>query len=145
MRTGNINFGSTYAIRYDYTKNYEAKGLGGITYKSKNEAVDEFIRKFDKTLKGRNDVSSFCPEKKLYFLNVKNNKNKKLELLAGLLGIDIQKVNPKEMKGTQIVSVGSSRDGIDGELKTISRLLTSYRLTKEMEDRDHTRWLNEAD
>ena len=145
MKVGNVSFGSTYAIKYNYTRNYESKGLGDRSYKSEDGTVDEFIREFDRRLKGKNDVSSFCPEKNLYFLNVKNNKDKKLEFFAGLLGIEIKKVNPKDMRGTQIVSVGSSRDGIDGELKTISRMITSYRLMKEMEDRDHRRWLDNAD
>ena len=90
-------------------------------------------------------VPGFNDDDKGVSLVLLNTEKGKLFFEKASEDIEIKKVNPKDMRGTQIVSVGSSRDGIDGELKTISRMITSYRLMKEMEDRDHRRWLDNAD
>ena len=57
----------------------------------------------------------------------KKKKDEALESLARFFGIEIKKVNPREMKGSSIVSVGRCQEGKDGELKVISSLITSYK------------------
>ena len=70
----------------------------------------------------------------------KKKKDEALESLARFLGIEIKKVNSKEMEETQIVSVGRNQGGRNGELKVISNLISSYQqkrnIKKELEEQE---------
>ena len=143
MRIGNVSFGSVYAVNYQ-SKRITGGKLSDRFYVCCDENVDEFIREFDRRCKGENDVSSFNPEKQMYYMLVENKSDKKLEKLAKKFKVDFKKVDRKEMDDSKIMSVGY-RDGKNEELDKISSAILSYSLKKEMEQREHEQWAKSAD
>lgn len=133
MKTGNISFGSTYAIKYDYIRDYKARFLEDRNYKAKNHNVDKFITDFDRFYKEKEDVESLNPARKLFFININDKKDKKLENLARELNIEFKKVKQKEMHGTKIVSMGLGAN-ITDIFKNIDYVIIDHELKKDEEE-----------
>ena len=121
-----INFGSTYAIKFNYDL-YKAYG-----YASKNADVRNFVEIYNRKYKGKDEISAINPQAKTYFIKMPNSKDAKFESLAKtfLVKSQIRKVNDHKIEGAVITSVGKT----NYEQAFICEKICDYERTKNLEN-----------
>ena len=126
MKVGNVSFGSTYAIKYDYTL-FKAYG-----YASTNSDVRNFVDVYNRHAKGKDEISAINPEEKTYFIKMPDSKDKKFEnlLKAFYVKSKVRKVNEHKMEGAVITSIGATKD----EIALISDKISDYEHSKQLEN-----------
>ena len=112
-----VSFGSTYAIKYDYTL-YKYYGFA-----SKNPGVIKFVEHLNKQRKSRSDITAVNPEKKTYYYKTKDDNDVYFEAFADKSNIKVKKVSDKELEGATITSVGKCNN----EINRVSRQIGLYK------------------
>lgn len=122
MRIGNVSFGSTYAIKYNY------KCVLPGEYETPDFDIKQFIHVYNEYSKTKNDVSAFNPKTKTYYMKISDSKDKLLEndIKYHNLSSIVKKVDEKEMVGAVITSIG--KNGF--EISSISEVIKDYKNSK---------------
>lgn len=125
MRIGNVSFGSTYAIKYNYTL---MKAYG---YATPDNEKRNFIDAYNAVVKDKNEISAINPETKTYFIKMPNEKDVIFEGIVNKMSLKskFRKVNDKKMNGAVITSVGPTKN----EIYNISHRISNYEHLKTLE------------
>ena len=118
-----INFGSTYAIKYNYIL---MKAYG---YASVDSSVRNLVEIFSNNVKNKDDISAINPEQKIYYYKTADKNDSKFEAYAKAFNVPIKKVNPHKIESAIITSVGRASD----EIGRISDALSKYEHSKMLE------------
>ena len=129
MKIGNVSFGSTYAVKYNYTL---MKAYG---YASPNKDVREFIDSYNSYVKEKDEVSAINPETKTYFIKISDDKDRLFEEFQTNWGIKgaFKKVKDSKLSGATVTSVGRTKD----EIGLISDNISRYVHYKQLEDESY--------
>ena len=114
-----ISFGSTYAIKYNYTL---MKAYGYATPDSK---LRTFIGTYNSLGKDKDEISAINPGSKTYYIKMSDSKDKEFEEYAKELKVKskIKKVDDNKMRGAIVTSIGQSNE----ELHLISKRICDYK------------------
>ena len=118
MRIGNLSFGSTYAVKYDYRRVLPGE------YETTDFDVKQFIEVYNNYSKSKDDISAINPKTKTYYIKTSDSKDKLIEndINTFELKSKVKKVDDDKMVGAVITSIG--KNGF--ELVNISKTINSY-------------------
>ena len=119
-----VSFGSTYAIKYNYTL---MKAYG---YATPDRNLRTFIGSYNSACKDDDDISAINPAKKTYYIKINDFDDIAFERNAMKFKVKskIRKVNDNEMRGAVITSVGPTND----EISLISDKIIDYERNKQL-------------
>ena len=120
-----INFGSTYAIKYNYTL---MKAYG---YATPDRNLRTFIDVYNGVCKDNDEISAINPATKTYYIKINDFDDIAFEQYAKRFKVKskIRKVNNDEMSGAVITSIGQS----DEEIYQISKKLCDYEQYRQLQ------------
>lgn len=124
-----ISFGSTYAIKYNYTL---MKAYG---YATPDKKLRTFIDVYNGVCKDNDEISAINPAKKTYYIKINDFDDIAFEQYAKRFKVKskIRKVNNDEMSGATITSVGLTND----EISLISDKIIDYEQNKQLKNESY--------